>query len=227
MSELKHVNEFIQHYINEWDKKLAFEKNNDVYYSISGIKKLDFSDLFIEKLMLANGFNKSNTEMVKKALEGQSGKVFYGRSKKLIKDRDHLIFTDIDPSDQLCYSLFKEELCDFTNLPIEMSIDDGSVLPQIEVSNEIAQLDYDKLNSHIIFRQWKDGDYFVPLGMKGRRKLSDYFIDKKYSISDKNRQWLMISGEEICCLIGERIYDRYKITNETTTVLTIQVKKQE
>lgn len=225
MNELKHVNEFIQHYINEWDEKLSFKKNNDVYYSISGIKKLDFSDLFIERIMQAKGFNKSNAEMVKKAIEGQSGKVFYGLNKKLIKDREHLIFTDIDEADQVHYSLHKDELCDFTNLPIEISVGDLSAIPHLESSKEIAYLDYDKLNSHIIFRQWKHGDYFIPLGMKGRRKLSNYFIDKKYSVSEKNRQWLMISGEEICCLIGERIDDRFKITDETTSVLTIRVKQ--
>ena len=60
--------------------------------------------------------------------------------------------------------------------------------------------------------------------MKGRRKLSNYFIDKKYNLSEKNKQWLMVSGEEICCLIGERIDERYKITEETSTVLSIRVK---
>ena len=225
MSELKHVNAFVQHQLTIWEQKLAIEKNGDVYYDISGIKKLDFPELFIEKIMRQYGFNKSVTEMLKKALDGQSGKVFYGLSKKLIKDRNQLIFTDINESDEVYYSLFKDELPTFSDLPIIITIEEMSAFSQLEMTEEIAQLDYDKLNSHIIFRKWKEGDNFIPLGMKGRRKLSDYFIDKKFNLSEKNKQWLMLSGNEICCVIGQRIDDRYKITNETTTVLTIRVNK--
>jgi tRNA(Ile)-lysidine synthase len=225
MNELKEVNDIVQQYTDEWDENLLSEKDGDIYYSIAAIKKLDFSELFLEKIMRKYGFNKSVTEMLIKSLDGQSGKVFYGLSRKLIKDREHLIFTDITPSDELNYSLYKEDLPGFSNLPVDFSVDDILTIPRIDAEKEIAQLDYDKLNSHIIFRKWKDGDYFVPLGMKGRRKLSDYFIDKKMNLSEKDKQWLMLSGEEICCLIGERIDERYKITQETKTVLTIRLTK--
>ena len=225
MNELKDINSFVQHYTDEWDKKLASEKNDDIHYSIPAIRKLDFPEMFLERMMQKRGFNKSVTDMLMRSLDGQSGKVFYGLSKKLIKDRDQLVFTDINDSDELYYTLYKEELPDFTNLPVIFSVVDISTVTQIGASKEINHLDYDKLNSHIIFRKWKDGDYFVPLGMKGRRKLSDYFIDRKLNLSEKDKQWLMLAGEEICCLIGDRIDERFKITKETKTVLTIRLNQ--
>ena len=72
-------------------------------------------------------------------------------------------------------------------------------------------------------RKWKHGDSFIPLGMKGRKKLSDYFSDNKYSLFDKQEQWLLLSGNDIVWLVGKQIDDRYKINSDTATILQIGV----
>ena len=86
-----------------------------------------------------------------------------------------------------------------------------------------AQLDLEKLDFPLKLRHWKKGDYFYPLGLKGKKKLSDFFVDKKINLLDKNKQWILISGEDIAWIVGLQIDDRYKIASATRKVLQIEL----
>ncbi len=74
-----------------------------------------------------------------------------------------------------------------------------------------------------MIRKWQKGDYFRPLGMKGGKKLSDFFIDQKISIQDKENCWLLLSGDKIVWVIGHRLDDRFKISSETNEILQIEI----
>ena len=73
-----------------------------------------------------------------------------------------------------------------------------------------------------MLRKWKKGDYFYPLGMKKKKKVSDYLIDRNIPISYKEKLWLLQSGDSIACIIGERIDDRFKVTPGTKKVYVIR-----
>jgi tRNA(Ile)-lysidine synthase len=79
----------------------------------------------------------------------------------------------------------------------------------------IAYLDGDKLKFPLKIRRWKQGDYFYPLGMKGKKLLSDYFTDEKFSPAQKELIYLVLSGNEIVWVAGHRIDDRFKVTDKT------------
>jgi tRNA(Ile)-lysidine synthase len=83
--------------------------------------------------------------------------------------------------------------------------------------------DYNKISFPLIIREWKEGDFFFPLGMDKRKKLSDYFIDKKYSAFDKANALVLESEEKIICILGERIDNRFRVTETTRNVLIIDV----
>ncbi len=85
----------------------------------------------------------------------------------------------------------------------------------------VAQLDADRLQFPLTLRRWRDGDWFVPFGMTGRKKVSDYLVDAKVSAAEKQRQFVLVSGDDIVWLVGRRIDDRYRLTSETETVLRI------
>jgi len=86
-----------------------------------------------------------------------------------------------------------------------------------------ACLDYDKLIFPLILRKWHPGDHFYPLGMSHMKKISDYFIDRKLSLVEKENAWLLLSGENIVWVVGHRIDDRYKITDETQQIYIARV----
>ena len=84
-------------------------------------------------------------------------------------------------------------------------------------------IDYMQLEFPLLLRPWKEGDSFVPLGMKGSKKLSDYFIDNKYSLIEKKKARVLISNNKVVCIIGDRLDDRFKLveTSEKVYIVTI------
>jgi tRNA(Ile)-lysidine synthase len=93
---------------------------------------------------------------------------------------------------------------------------------ELNTNPNIAQLDFDKLKFPLTLRRWKSGDFFVPFGQKGKQKLSDFFINQKLSRFEKERVWLLWSGDDIVWIIGHRIDNRYKISSKTKRVLVIE-----
>ena len=88
----------------------------------------------------------------------------------------------------------------------------------------IACLDADKVVLPLEIRKWKKGDKFVPFGMKGQKKVSDYLTDKKFSLFQKEKQYVACSEGKIVWLVGERTDDRFKITKKTERALILKNK---
>lgn len=84
-------------------------------------------------------------------------------------------------------------------------------------------LDAAKIKYPLKLRKWMDGDSFIPYGMTNNKKLSDYFIDNKFSIVEKENAWLLISGNSIAWLVGNRIANPFRITNDTKNILKIEL----
>ena len=92
-------------------------------------------------------------------------------------------------------------------------------------SSRVAQLDADKVTFPLTLRHWRKGDWFCPLGMHGRQKLSDFWINNKTSLPDKKAQWLLCSGPDILWIPGHRMDDRFKVTPATRSVWIITLDK--
>ena len=98
---------------------------------------------------------------------------------------------------------------------------DVDSITSFNVRDNIALLDADKLQYPLRLRRWQDGDSFIPFGMTGRKKVSDFLIDRKISMAEKERQFVMISEDEIAWVVGRRISDDFRITAKTENVLRI------
>jgi tRNA(Ile)-lysidine synthase len=86
---------------------------------------------------------------------------------------------------------------------------------------EIAYLDEQKLVYPLTLRRWQEGDSFIPFGMMGRKKVSDLLTDRKMSVVEKSRQFVLLSGDDIVWVVGRRLDDRFAVTKRTERVLRI------
>ena len=153
---------------------------------------------------------------------GSTGRRFYSREWVAVIDRGTVVVSRIMDDDS-CETLVERRMM--------RSYAGGSVLyfeycsidfiDSYDLGDNVALIDADKLQFPLRLRRWREGDWFVPLGMSGRKKLSDYLIDKKVSMAEKSRQFVLLSGDDIVWVVGRRLDDRFCITRHTENVLKI------
>ncbi|MBE6196260.1 MAG: tRNA lysidine(34) synthetase TilS [Rikenellaceae bacterium] len=176
-----------------------------------------------ELLNSAYGFKGDVIDALCHALEqGTTGRRFYAREHVAYIDRGEILVTRIAAGDSCEVKVEERALrsyCGNSVLYYE-KVDIGTI-KDFGVPPHIAQLDADKLHYPLTLRRWREGDWFVPFGMSGKRKVSDFLIDNKVSMAEKERQFVLLSGEDIVWVVGRRIDDRYRLTRDTDTVLRI------
>ncbi len=118
-----------------------------------------------------------------------------------------------------------EEDCTKLSHPVHLTFEkiERTLNFRFSTHPNVVDLDYDKLVFPLIMRHWKEGEYFQPLGMTGLKKLSDFFIDEKYSIPEKENAWIIGSGNQLVWIVGKRLDDRFKITAHTKRVFRIRL----
>ena len=176
-----------------------------------------------EILSSSYGFKGDVVDALCHALDSDStGRRFYSREWVAVVDRGNVVVSRIMEDDS-CETLVEQRM--------QRAYAGGSALyfeycnidfiDSYDLGDNVALIDADKLQFPLRLRRWKDGDWFVPLGMSGRKKLSDYLIDKKVSIAQKKRQFVLLSGDDIVWVVGRRLDDRFCITRSTENVLKI------
>lgn len=178
----------------------------------------------IYELMSSNfGFKGDVIDSIIKSLNDlSSGKRFYAKDYVAYIDRGRILVTQIKECDSCAVEIapnVSRAYCGNSVLYIENIIID--LIESFDLGDNIALLDNDKLQYPLTLRRWSEGDSFVPLGMSGHKKVSDFLIDEKVSQPDKERQFVLVSGEDIVWLVGRRIDDRYKLESESENVLKL------
>ncbi len=158
------------------------------------------------------GFNAAQAADMLHALRGnQSGKVFTSDTHTIVRDRDKLVIR-------------RREDWQTVQLRMEtVKIDDGFVIPR---SCDTACIDADKLKHELHMRPWRQGDWFVPFGMKGRKLVSDFLTDRKMSLADKQRQQVLCCGEDIVWVVGLRPDNRFRIGPDSKRAMVISVVQE-
>ena len=162
------------------------------------------------EILYPMGFNGSQVKDVFASIVGQPGKRFLSEKYEVVRDRDMFIINRRD-----------EEIAEPRINVITVDVTADFVVPR---NKEVCCIDADMVNHHLTIRRWKQGDKFVPFGMKGKKNVSDYLTDRKLSIVAKQQQYVVCCGERIVWLVNERTDDRFRVTEDTKRVMIITVK---
>ena len=166
---------------------------------------------FLYELLSPLGFNSCQVKDIHRCLSvPQSGKRFLSKEWILLRDRDELLMQKKDAADVSVPALQVEE----------MERGDSFVIPR---DRRVACLDADKVVLPLVVRKWRKGDRFVPLGMKGKKNVSDYLTDRKFSLFEKEKQYVVCSGDDIVWLANERCDHRFRVTDATRRVLLLRL----
>jgi tRNA(Ile)-lysidine synthase len=158
------------------------------------------------------------------SFESTPGKRFITRTHSITRDRTHLIITEnkvpIDTEMEIDADTAHATYPLYLTLGI-IKVNPGYTIPS---ENRIAVLDWNRLVFPLILRRWRAGDHFHPLGMKGSKKISDFLIDSKVPLPDKQHVWVIESSGNIVWVVNHRIDDRYKITAKTSQAFLIEYR---
>ena len=172
------------------------------------------------------GFNTDQCHFIYEAIGTGVGNQYSSSTHRVVLGRDDLQLFEIkeDTNDEVTIQIGEEEILSPVHLCFSKL--DKTANFFIDKVPEVAQLDFDKLHFPLTLRHWRHGDRFYPLGMKGSKLLSDFFVDQKFTEWQKQNVWLLTScDDDILWVVGHRIDDRYKVTAETKTVFRCEMKR--
>ena len=186
------------------------------------ISKGNLSNLSLNELYFffePYGFKKNVLQDLLDNLYKESGKKFEAESYQLITDREEVVLSHIleDYEEILIHSEDKK----FVWVNYEFSAELSENISVLKEKN-IAKIDFGKLVFPLVIRSWQEGDVFQPLGMQGKKKLSDYFIQKKINILEKRRVPILVNGDgRIIWVVNHHLDERFKIRDNTQKVLKL------
>ncbi len=192
------------------------EDKKSVKLNISKIKTYRFPKAYLYEFLKLKGF--TQWDDIVNLLDAQSGKQIFSTTHRLIKDRGYLLLSEISTEALKNSTILEEE---DVNTPIG-KLTFKTVNTISENSHTIIYVDKDKLKFPLTLRKWEEGDYFHPIGMTGKKKLSKYFKDEKLSLLDKEHVWLLCADNEIVWVVNRRADNRFKVTKNTNTILKIK-----
>lgn len=194
---------------------------SEVKFKIPEFKKLKHPKPYLYETFKEFGFTQWND--IIDLLDAETGKQVFSSTHRLIKNRAHLLLSDIYVEENSTVKISENDRKVETDLGV-LFFDE--VDKKEEQKRNSIYVDKDTLCFPLIVRKKEEGDVFYPFGMKGKKKLSKYFKDEKYSLLDKEKALLLCSENEIVWVIGKRAGDRFKVTNKTKKILKIELKDE-
>lgn len=202
-------------------KRLIEKKGNEFHIPVLKLKKTTPLRSVVYEIIHEFGFTANQTNEVIALLDSESGKYISSATHRIIKNRNWLIISPLsfgEAENILIEEAMFNVQCSMFNLQLK-------TLPtanyQLPTANSEAYLDLSSIKFPLLLRKWKQGDYFYPLGMRKKKKLSRFFIDNKLSKTEKEKTWVIESDKKIVWVVGHRIDDRCKVTERTKQVLQI------
>ncbi|GGD97113.1 tRNA lysidine(34) synthetase TilS [Planktosalinus lacus] len=218
---LKSSRLLLEDYVGLIFSYVAEKTENGYQFSVEKLKKLPNTKALLFELFQSFGF--TQWEDVLQLLDAQTGKRIYSQTHVLLKNRTYLeleLMKESNSNPEAEYLIPKG--VSKIETPIYLTFQIVKAIEQQE--SGICYVDEALIHYPLKLRKWKKGDVFHPLGMSGKKKISKFFKDEKLSLLEKQNIWLLCSNETIVWVVGMRADNRFKITENTQSILKIQLQ---
>jgi len=224
-SHLQEANSIIKEWFGDKKKELIQIKQENEILDIEALNKMKNPQAFLYYWL--NPYQFSDWKSINALPTAQTGKRIENKNYFLLKQGKKIILSTKTEEKEISPYVY-HELPSQINQPIPMSFEvlDKKDISMEEIINQeknIVYIDYDKITFPIILRKKQEGDSFYPLGMKGKKKLSDFYKDEKISLPEKEKIWLFCDTKNIIWVSGKRLDERYKISENTKRILKIKM----
>ena len=214
---------YYQKHIEAEIKKIVSIEGSRCCISRTRLAECEDKDLLLYELLTRFGFSSDTSLKLAQSTDFKPGKFFLSETHILLVDRDFLI---VKPKNEEENHIIEIENLENLKLYFEMEEFEYHKDMVFEKNPNTLYIPKEKLNFPLQIRPWQHGDYFYPLGGKGRQKLSDYFTDHKIDRFTKNKIRLLCSGDNILWIIGLRSDERWKVCKTSTKCYQIKRKAE-
>lgn len=201
--------------------EVSEHKEGRLYIDIAKLVKTASPETILYEILKDYGCNQQTVISIADTLRNIPGRRVMTKTHTITRDRKHLIVTE--NSEITEGEAYIDETVERISFPVEMSFSVMNNTGRYSMQSTVASLDFESLTFPLKLRRWVEGDRFYPLGMKGSKKLSDFIIDSKIPLPDKQNIWVLESAGEIVWVVGQRLDDRFKITPETRKIYEVRI----
>ncbi len=225
LSRMQQAAELLDHEVKKHRATCVSPERDGFSIDIKKLLALPQPELMLYEFLKDFHFSGFVCRELLESLDAQPGKQFFSETHMAIKDRQKIFVTPLKRNEESAVYLIGENTHQikvpgaafiFETMAAEKEL-------QFTANEETARLSYDRLQFPLELRKAKAGDSLVPLGMKGKKKLSDLLTDQKIPRHLKPEVWVLVSGGEIAWVAGIRISEKFRITHETNKVFIAKI----
>jgi tRNA(Ile)-lysidine synthase len=225
IQRLQDGNTIVQHTLQQWKRKLLVSDGVQFRIPVLLLQQYPAWTTVLWELLQPFGFTARQHAEIIKLLHADNSSYVSGDRYRVIKDRKHLLVAPVQ-SEQAPQTILIEAGQTQVDFPIgSLELLHTAIPETIAADADLALIDAAQLAFPLLLRPWRTGDYFYPLGMRKKKKLSRFFGDIKLSRTAKEQVWVLECNQKIVWVIGYRLDDRYKLTNATKDVVLIRFRK--
>lgn len=212
--------------IDRYKTNLIEERRNELFIPVLKLQKCNPLPTIAYEVFKTWNFSFEQSRQIIQMMDSGPGKTISSPTHRVIRDRKWFIISPLKERDISHVQIGKDQkLVELNDLILKLSYH-GPDTYQLSTSEDVASLDTSKITFPLLLRPWKQGDYFYPLGLAKKKKLSRFFIDKKIPLHQKGNIWILESDKKIMWVVGMRIDNRFKITGKTKEILQIIYRKK-
>ena len=216
--------EIVRRYVEDLGAQARWEEPEATYFDIALLQNTAATALVLHELLRPFGFSWAVSKEIVASFKGLAGKQFDSPTHRLVKDRAQLVITPRRLAQYGTYQLAagQTELTADGGLRL-LAAEHPAAGYELPRARSTAALDLDCLQFPLTLRRWRAGDSFVPLGLKGKKLVSDFLIDQKVPLNLKDEVRVLTAADgKICWLVGYRVDERFKVSEDTTRVLEVR-----